>query len=238
MIFIFRKIYNWFVNPKLVKITILFNLLVFLPGLGLCMLIAYLYGPQGYSIWENYISDLGSINFTPTPFLFDCIAMIGAVLLIPAFIYNYKYLVEGSKNIIMNSNEKPSRRTLYFFIHFNALIGLIVLLLGSVGLFGIGVFSVDRPTPLNLHFTFSVLVFAGITFGAFFQGIAIVLKKVICPRFLGIYMIFGPFLAGILFINRPFMLPESFLEWLILFSQQIWMMPAAIYTLNHIKRIA
>ena len=62
-----KRIYRWLVHPKIVKITILLNLFVFLPGLGLCILIAFLFGLQSYTIWDNYISDLGSISFTPAP---------------------------------------------------------------------------------------------------------------------------------------------------------------------------
>ena len=216
--------------------TICLNLFVFLPGLGISMLIAFLLGPQSYSIWDNYISDLGSISITPVPILFDSIAMLGALLMIPAFFYNFKFLTEGSSSIIFNSEEKLLRRILNMIVYFNSLIGLIFLLIGSIGLFGVGVFSLDRPTQFNLHFISSILIFVGITFGAFFQGIAIMLKRAICPRFLGLYMIFGPFLAGYLFLNPMIMLPEPFLEWLILFAQQVWLMPAAFYTLNHIKK--
>jgi hypothetical membrane protein len=221
-------------QTKLVRFSVIINLIIFLPGLILCVIIAILYGPHGYSIRDNYISDLGSLNFTPVPLLFDSILMSGAILILPAFFYNSKYLTSGARKIIFNREEKLSRRILYIFIYVNAIIGLIFLLIGSIGMFGIGIFSEDRI--IELHFIFSVLVFVGLIFGSLFVGIAIVLRKAICPRFLGFYMIIGPYLAGYLFLNPPFMAPKPFLEWVMLFSFQIWLIPAAFFTLNHIKK--
>ena len=69
------------------------------------------------------------------------------------------------------------------------------------------------------------------------KEVSILLNKVICPRYVGFYMIFGPFLAGYLFVNPPNILIEPFLEWMMLLSFQIWLVPAAIFTLNQIKKL-
>ncbi|NHJ25312.1 MAG: hypothetical protein EAX89_12095 [Candidatus Lokiarchaeota archaeon] len=233
----FKRFYKLLVEPNLVKLTIRINLFTFIPGLAICVLIATLVGPQGYTIWNQYISDLGSLNVTPVPYLFDIIVMTGAILIIPAFLYNFKFLILNSPKIILDSNEKFLKRFFHLIIVFNAILGLFFLLVGSIGLFGIGIFSVDRTTQFNLHFIFSVLVFTGLIFGALFEGITITLKKAICPRFLGLYMIIGPFVAGLLFLNPPPIVTEPFLEWVMLFAQQIWLIPAAFYTLHQIKNI-
>lgn len=232
----FIDAYNWLTNPILVKKSVILNLILFLPGLFLCVMIALFFGPQGYTIWDNFISDLGSLNYTPIPFLFDLILMIGSLLTIPAFLYNFKYLTKDTRPIVFNSQERSLRRVFHIIIYLNALLGLIFLLVGTIGMFGIGIFSEDRTTQFNLHFYFSVLVFVGLIFGAMFVGIAIVLNKVICPRYLGLYMIFGPFIAGYLYLNPPFMLTVPFLEWFMLFSFQVWLIPAAFFTLDQIRK--
>ena len=229
--------YNWLTKPKLVKISIIINLIVFLPGLFLCVIIALVYGSQGYTIWDNFISDLGSINYTPFPNLFNVIIMVSSILIIPAYLYNFKYLTKNTRNIVFNSQEKSIRRGFHIIIYVNAFSGLILLIIGSIGMFGIGIFSEDRTTQFHLHFYFSVLVFVGLIFGSMFVGISILLNKVICPRYVGFYMIFGPFLAGYLFVNPPNILIEPFLEWMMLLSFQIWLVPAAIFTLNQIKKL-
>jgi len=229
-----RRFAKNLINPKIVRSAIIINLITFIPGLILCVLIANFFGSQGYNIWENYISDLGSIIYTPVPILFDFIIIFGAILTIPAFLYNNKFLMEGTKEIILNSAEKIWKRLYYLFIDISAILGYFFLLIGSVGMFGIGIFSIDRSPPI--HFFFSVFVFAGLIFGALFAGIAILLKKVICPHFLGLYMIIGPFMAGFLFLNPPVSITIQFLEWIMLFAQQIWLIPAAFYTLHHIEK--
>lgn len=222
------------ISPKRVKIAIIINLITFIPGLIFCVLIANFFGLQGYNIWDNYISDLGSIVYTPIPSIFDIILIFGAIFTIPVYLYNNKFLMEGTKEIILNSTEKIWKKLYYLFMDISAILGYFFLLVASVGMFGIGIFSIDRSPPI--HYFFSFFVFAGLIFGALFAGIAILLKKVICPHFLGLYMIFGPFIAGFLFLNPPASITLQFLEWIMLFAQQIWLLPAAFYTLHHIKK--
>ncbi|MFX1287032.1 MAG: hypothetical protein ACFFFY_00550 [Promethearchaeota archaeon] len=111
---------------------------------------------------------------------------------------------------------------------------MLSLLSGAVGLFGVGLFSEDRTTELGLHFIFSIIVFAGLAFGAFFNGIAILLKlkKTIFPRLLGLYMILGPFIATLMFIYPPISVTRPFLEWMMLFAAFIWLIPTAYLILK------
>ena len=140
------------------------------------MLIAYFFGPESYNIIDNYISDLGSIRYTPAPFILDAIAMTTACFLVPIVFYITKVIVSDTKSIIFNSKESFFKRIFYIYIDLHAFFGLLSLLSGAVGLFGVGLFSEDRTTELGLHFTFSIIVFAGLAFGALFNGIAMLLK--------------------------------------------------------------
>lgn len=228
-----RRLSKSLIDPKLVRISIIINLISFIPGLIICVIIANYFGPQGYNFLENFISDLGSSSYSPIPFIFDFIMVAGAIFTIPPFLYNNKFLMEGTKEIIFDSSAKKWRRVYYLFIAICSILGYFFLLIGSIGMFGIGIFSLERSP--EIHFIFSVLVFAGLIFGALFAGIAVFLKKVICPHYLGIYMVFGPFMAGFLYLNPPVSLSVQFLEWVMLFTQQIWLIPAGLFTLYHIK---
>ncbi|MBD3213485.1 MAG: hypothetical protein GF311_12830, partial [Candidatus Lokiarchaeota archaeon] len=68
---IFRKLKIKITNPFLLKFCIYGILIVFIPGLIIGVIIAYFFGPESYNIWDNYISDLGSYNYTPAPFILD-----------------------------------------------------------------------------------------------------------------------------------------------------------------------
>ncbi len=232
-----NHLFNRFLNQKLIKICIYVSLLTFLPGLLIGVLIAFFFGPESYNIIDNYISDLGSIRYTPTPFILDSIAMITACFLVPVFFYIAKIIVSDTKNIIFNSNNSIFKRILCVYIDLHAFFGLFSLLLGAVGFFGIGLFSEDRTTELGLHFTFSIIVFAGLAFGALFNGVAILLKlkKTIFPRFLGLYMMVGPFIAGILFLFPPISVTSPFLEWMMLFADFLWLIPGSLLILKNFK---
>ena len=230
----FRKLTRIIIDPTVVRNSVIINLVTFLPGLIICVLIADSFGPQGYELWDNFISDLGSLNYTPAPFIFNFILMVGGIFTFPAYLYNNKFLLEGVQENIFNSDLKIWKRIYYLIIGVCAILGYFFLLVGSIGMFGIGIFTIDGAP--EIHFFFSVLVFAGLIFGSLFAGIAVFLKKVIFPHYLGLYMVFGPFITGFLYLNPPFSVSIQFLEWMMLFAQQIWLIPAAFFTLNHIRK--
>ncbi len=234
-----NRLFNHFLNKKLIIICIYVNLITFLPGLLIGVLIAYFFGPESYNIIDNYISDLGSIRYTPTPFILDAIAMTTACFLVPIVFYITKVIVSDTKSIIFNSNESIFKRIFYIYIDLHAFFGLLSLLSGAVGLFGVGLFSEDRTTELGLHFTFSIIVFAGLAFGALFNGIAILLKlkKTIFPRLLGLYMMVGPFIASILFLFPPNPLTRPFLEWMMLIAAFLWLIPGSLFILKDFNSI-
>jgi hypothetical protein len=232
-----NRLFNHFLNQKLIKICIYVSILTFLPGLLIGVLIAYFFGPESYNIIDNYISDLGSIRYTPAPFVLDAITMTTACFLVPVFFYITKIIVSDTKNIIFNSNKSIFKRIFCIYIDLHAFFGLLSLLSGVVGLFGIGLFSEDRTTELGLHYTFSIIVFAGLAFGALFNGIAILLKlkKTMFPRLLGLYMMIGPFTASVLFLFPPNSVTRPFLEWMMLLAAILWLIPQSLLILKNFK---
>jgi hypothetical protein len=230
----FKHVFNAFLNEKLIKICINVSLVIFLPGLLIGVLIAFFFGPESYNIIDNYISDLGSIRYTPAPFILDAIAMTTACFLVPVFFYIAKIIISDTRSTIFDSNIPLYKRIHSVNIILLALFGLLSLLSGAVGFFGVGLFSEDRTTELGLHFIFSVIVFAGLAFGALFNGFAILLKltKTIFPRLLGLYMIVGPITITVLFVFPPITTTRPFLEWMMLFAAFIWLIPGSFCILR------
>ncbi|GAG97110.1 unnamed protein product [marine sediment metagenome] len=232
-----NRVFNAFLNEKLIKICIYVSLLIFLPGLLIGVVVAYFFGPESYNIIDNYISDLGSIRYTPAPFILDGIAMITACFLVPVFFYIAKMIVSDTKSIIFDSNKSIFKRIYCVNIDLLAFFGLLSLLSGAVGLFGVGLFSEDRTTELGLHYIFSIIIFAGLAFGAFLNGIAILikLKRTIFPRLLGFYMMACPFVVTILFLFPPNPLTRPFLEWMMLIAAFLWLIPGSLFILKNFK---
>ncbi|MBY9019674.1 MAG: hypothetical protein KGD67_01355 [Candidatus Lokiarchaeota archaeon] len=232
-----NRLFNHFLNQKLIKICIYVSLIIFLPGLLIGVLIAYFFGPESYNIIDNYISDLGSFRYTPTPFILDVIAITTACFLVPVFFYITKIIVSDTRSIIFNSNESIFKRIYCININLLAFFGLLSLLSGAVGLFGIGLFSEDRTTELGLHYTFSIIIFAGLAFGALFNGIAILikLKKTMFPRLIGLYMMVGPLTTAIMFLFPPNSMTRPFLEWMMLLAAFVWLIPESVLILKNFK---
>lgn len=224
------SLYEKIIHPKLVKFCVLAAFFIFIPGLIIGVIIAALFGHQGYNIMNNWISDLGSFNFTPAPFILDTIAIVTSFLMVPVFLYMKDEFIKNS-----SANDPKAKEPLALKVV--AYLGLFWLFVGDVGLFGIGLFSEDRSTALNLHMVFSVVVFGGFAIGALFTGIVIVVKETILSRPFGFFMIIGPpaatILFGINYIDR--FMSTQFLEWTMLFAIFIWMIPLSFNLVRHLN---
>ena len=71
---------NFLTNPKVVKISMMIALLVWFFALIGGYIVAQ-FDPDGYNIFNNWISDLGSFTHTPLPYFLDYGAMITAIML-------------------------------------------------------------------------------------------------------------------------------------------------------------
>ncbi len=86
------KFYNFITNPIVVKISMIIVMIGYLSLLAIGVIIAALFDPDGYNIWDNWISDLGASNHTPTPFLYDIACIIAGSMTIPLTFYMEKLL--------------------------------------------------------------------------------------------------------------------------------------------------
>ena len=228
-----KYLYNKLTEPKIVKISIYISLLTFLPGLIFGLIIAIIFGPMEYSLWYNWISDLGSNRYTPAPFILDLTCIISSIFIIP-LILNLSRLYSSHQNHKLDNSNKERYTVLFRRIF--GYIGVVCLFVGVIGMFFVGVFSLDR-SPFDIHYYFSTSAFGGFAVGALFTGLAIILRKRIFPKTVGYFMVFGPSTAALLYIICPAPLTRQFLEWIMMFSSLGWYYVIVFITLQKLNSL-
>ncbi|MFX1388697.1 MAG: DUF998 domain-containing protein [Promethearchaeota archaeon] len=222
------KLYNFATNFKVVKISAMVVMVGYILLLIIGVIVAMVLDPDGYTIWDNWISDLGSIDHTPAPYLYDIACIVAGSMTIPLTFYMEKFLAPLPKRSDLG-REHYSRlrfRLSSFAFLFN--------IIGNFGYIGVGIFSADRDyNVLNIlgmgpHGLMSYLAFGGFTFGAFFMGWLIVFYDTKIPKILGIYGILGPLIITILNLIDS----TPLLEWMLLFSILIWIIPLSLIILT------
>jgi len=224
-----EKFYNFITNHKVVKLSSYTVMIGYVFLLIIGVVVAALLDPDGYTIWDNWISDLGSINHTPAPFLYDIACIIAGSMTIPLTFYMENLLAPLPKREELR--EQHYSRLRFRLSSFAFLFSII----GNLGYIGVGIFSADRDfAELSIlgegpHGIMSYLAFGGFAFGAFFMGWLIVLYDTNIPKILGVYAIFGPITVSILNLIES----TPLLEWILLFSILIWVIPLSIIVLKN-----
>ena len=222
------KFYNFIINENVVKLSASIVMIGYILLLVIAVIIATFLDPDGYTIWDNWISDLGSINHTPAPYLYDIACIIAGSMTIPLTFYMEKLLAPLPNETRL---ENPHYSRLRFRLSSFAFLFSII---GNIGYIGVGIFSADRDFDFlsvlgqGPHGLMSYLAFGGFTFGAFFMGWLIVLYDTKIPKTLGIYGIFGPLTISVLNLIDS----TPLLEWLLLFSILIWVIPLAFIAVS------
>jgi len=221
------KMYEFATNFNVVKISAMVVMFGYILLLIIGVIVAAFLDPDGYTIWDNWISDLGSSNDTPAPYLYDIACIVAGSMTIPLTFYMEKLLAPLPKRTKIRG-EHFSR--LRFRLSSYAFIFSII---GNFGYIGVGIFSADRDYDflsvlgMGPHGLMSYLAFGGFTFGAFFMGWLIVLYDTKIPKILGIYGILGPLIIAILNLIDS----TPLLEWMLLFSILIWIIPLSLIVL-------
>ncbi len=219
-----NKAYDFLTNPKIVKNSLWVALVFFFPLLIISLIVAQ-FDPDGFNFVDNFVSDMGSFNHTPAPYIWDYDQMITAILLVPFTFYMEK--------IIAPIPEKAEDFERMRFRLSSA--GLCWMILGLIGFFGVGLFSEDRSNLLapiglpGLHSLFSVVVFLCIGIAAIFFGLVIVFYDTILPRLLGVFMIFVPFTLAVSYFSTMY----KPLEWILMLSLFIWIVPSSLIFIKH-----
>ena len=223
------KFYHKVTSYTFMKYSALFVLIGYMLLLIISVIVASLFNPDGYTILNNWISDLGSINHTPAPFLYDIASIIAGSMTLPLTFYLENLLAplyHYDTDLLKKQHFSRLRFRLSSF-------AFLFSIMGNFGYIGVGIFSADRNFSIlsilgeGPHNIMSYLAFGGFTFGAFFMGWLIVLYKTKIPKILGVYGILGPLITAIL--NLIYGTP--LLEWFLLFSILLWIIPLSLLVL-------
>ncbi|NVM53792.1 MAG: hypothetical protein HWN66_08835 [Candidatus Helarchaeota archaeon] len=233
-----NKMYEKLTTPKTIKICGYTALILFFGLFITAIIVALPPGPidlEPYTIWNNWISDMGSYKYTPAPFLLDTMLIGTGILLVPFHLYLEKHLAP----IPRDAGDFPiPHRWTYRLTE----LGFFLNCLGSFSMICVGIFSEDRS--FGLHFPFSVLLFGSFAFGAIFLGLAFMITDpVIVPKpfnyILGVYGVHGLFIIGgfagyHLLWGTPL---EKLMEWVIFFALMAWMLPISFFAMRHAEKL-
>ena len=222
-----HRAYSFLMRPKVVKLSCYAAMIVFLSCLTVGIILAMVFDPDGFNFVKNFISDLGSYNHTPFPKFLDDTAIYTALFLIPLTFYMEKEL-RGKRE--EKGSLMQERLASY---------GLLTMIIGLIGLWGIGTFSEDVGGAfgpilmgMNWHSIFSAVVFLGFGSAGLFYGLIVVSYKTKLPKILGIYMIFIPLTLAVVYlltIYKP-------LEWILLLSLFGYLIPSGLIFIRAINR--
>jgi len=194
-------------SQKAVKHSILGAMWAYLSLLFLGLIIATGFG---YNIIVNTISDLGSSDFTPFPFIFDMACIIAGIITIPY-------------NLFLHTTS--TSKTTSKVIHFTSRCGLIWGIIGGVGYLCLGIFSSDRGGPHGMfHGLSAMFSFTGFVLSILFFSVQFIFHTQKTAKIFGICGIVIP--AIMLLLN--FIQITPLLEWTLLFSILFHIIP-----LNH-----
>lgn len=197
------------VNKKVIQPLILVAFGIYLSLLIIGHIIASI--ATNYTIWDNWISDLGGAKYTPAPYLYDIACIIAGALTIPLFFYMEKFLTPNLSNIT-RMRIRIAESAFIFGI------------LGAISYIGVGIFSEDR-NYFGLHGLCSELAFGGFAVNAFLTGWFVLLYDTKIPKLLGVYGVIGPMTMIIMFM----IIGNALFEWLLLFAILLWVIPLAFF---------
>ena len=81
------KFYSFVTSYNVVKFSAICVMVGYIFLLIIGVIVAALLDPDGYTIWDNWISDLGSTDHTPSPFLYDIACILAGFMTIPFTFY-------------------------------------------------------------------------------------------------------------------------------------------------------
>ena len=198
------KVSNLWNFPKVVKSSLVIGMIFYLGFLFGSMMIANLFGPNGYNILTHTISQLGTYKFTPLPSMFDLSCVIGGLttVLFNCYLHKRMHLSSPQRN----------RNILLFYklTRYSSCVGVV----GSMGILFVGIFSLERKGPFGIiHGFVSTIAFGGFAVSLLSISITIVKYNTKIPKALAVNG-FVPIIFLILFC----VLTLPILEWLLLLS--------------------
>ena len=199
-------------KQKTVKRGALFIMYSYLTLLFLSIVIAVVFGPSGFNFIMQTISDLGTSQFTPAPFLFDLACIMAGMVTIP-----YSFFCDDVRKSPQKHMDIISRSGLFFGV------------LGGIGYMFVGVFSLERAGPNGVFHTISAIVaFTGFVFSIVFFSLHTLIQGNPRVKLLGICGIIIP--LTIFILNGVMAIP--IVEWFLLFSILLYTIPLNYLSLH------
>ncbi|MBY9021057.1 MAG: hypothetical protein KGD67_08360 [Candidatus Lokiarchaeota archaeon] len=169
----------------------------------------------GYSIITNYISDLGSKNVIPFPYMHDLICVFGGVVSLPV-----NFFVRNKLRVVYKSSKHS-----ILFVEFGVILGVV----GNIGYIFLGIFSLDRAGPGDIyHGLVTLISFGGYILSIFFFSLNIVLSHKCKLKQLGFFGLIAP--ISLFFAYCALAIP--LIEWFLLSSILLFLLLLDYYVLK------
>lgn len=201
-----RKSNKFLISSKKVRRFLFYGNIVYVTLLLVSIFLAIFFNLPTSNIWSHQVSDLGSSQYTPMPFMFDLSCIWAGVVIIPVYLSMKDRLAPISHSKNNRFDLVGDKLTTY---------GSVMGVVGALGCVFVGVFSYDRPDPNNLYHNISTgIAFGGLTFSILLFSLYILMTNTKIPNAFGIYGLIFP--LGFLFFWSLFGIMVY--EWLLLFS--------------------
>lgn len=210
-----NKIINKITEPKIVKISTMVAFILVFSMLIIGYIIAQ-FGPLGYNMIDNYISDMGSVVYTPFPHTRTISNVIGGPLFMPITFFMKKQL--ASKE----NQDTPPKRIRLGNLGFT---GMMILFLGMMCS---GIITED--VHMLTHGALAVVAIFGGFLATTSYGLLIAKYSTKIPKKIGVIMVFAfPIIVVLTIIGFP---SRIFYEWVLLLTLYTWVMICSIYLLK------
>jgi len=159
-----KSLYDFLTNKKVVKISTIIAFTMAISLLFIGYYIAATYGTTGYNLFDNYISDQGSIKYTPFPYMRTIANVSSGPFFIPFCLYMRKEF------LIQTSDEKVRQIN----------IGFLGFLSFFLGMFCTGLITED--VNIRIHSLLAVFAIAFAFIGCTSYGLLIVKQDTEVPK--------------------------------------------------------
>lgn len=194
------------INSKLVTQFLFYGNIVYFTLLSVSIFFAIIFNLSSSNIWTHPVSDLGSSQFTPIPFMFDISCILAGTVIIPVYLSmkeRLTYIIRSKHGKYGIIEDKLST--------YGSFMGVI----GALGCILVGIFSFDRCGPNKLyHSILTGLAFGGLTFSILLFSLYILIADIHIPKVFGVYGLIAPLGFLLLWVLFELMV----YEWLLLLS--------------------
>ncbi|MFX1450969.1 MAG: DUF998 domain-containing protein [Promethearchaeota archaeon] len=206
-----NKIYDFLTNPKVVKISIIIAFITVFSALIIGYIIAALFGSQGYNMIDNYISDMGSIKYTPFPYMRTIANVVSGPFFLPITFYMKKQLASSE-------DQNISRGRLFL-----GNIGFAAMLVIFLGMVCTGIITED--VSMLIHIIIAIIAISAGWITIFSYSILIIKYQTEIHKNIGLYgLISLPTILILVIIGFP---SRIFYEWVYLLSFYFWLILCA-----------